>query len=398
MNWMRDWVYLVIKPFLTQLKNRLGNIRIEGGKFYNAENQAIWDIPTEAEIEDAATNAVLAGNTTLNPNPYMTRGTLDYTEWLSKGARTALVTDKVPNAAGALMMKDGTYTIIGDTFCPMPKAMSYRASIDVMFEKDGQAEAGSNVTFYIGTVSYDSDDAAIYPQSITFVNKDGAPTDAAEPNTMELTRDLTGTYLYFTFQNGSIDSVKYVDKPHFRVCKFHSKQPNGEYSYVGINGRVYDHLGMSQDLKYNAWKVQDSSKGELDPLRYIVPTGEVVDGKDEYRLELTSSLEPKTAGKQYKAGDVWIQSYGGGTYSYWISGKAVPIDGKWHHYDSTWFNAENLDGRNTYYAYRNGTASVKLMVLPNYYYNDGVNGNVRISGVQKIKGYYGNIALLKRNN
>jgi len=28
MNWVRDWVYLVIKPFLTQLKNRLLNIKL----------------------------------------------------------------------------------------------------------------------------------------------------------------------------------------------------------------------------------------------------------------------------------------------------------------------------------------------------------------------------------
>ena len=44
MNWMRDWVYLVIRPFLTQLKNRLANVRIvetDGvQKFYNGANEA----------------------------------------------------------------------------------------------------------------------------------------------------------------------------------------------------------------------------------------------------------------------------------------------------------------------------------------------------------------------
>ncbi len=40
--WVRDWVYRVIKPFLTQLKNRLGNIKLVymGGatvRFTNAE-------------------------------------------------------------------------------------------------------------------------------------------------------------------------------------------------------------------------------------------------------------------------------------------------------------------------------------------------------------------------
>ena len=56
-EFIRDWVYTVVAPFLTQLKNRLGNIRIaKQGKvviFHNGEN-----IATNLDFQDPPTHRV----------------------------------------------------------------------------------------------------------------------------------------------------------------------------------------------------------------------------------------------------------------------------------------------------------------------------------------------------
>jgi len=154
---------------------------------------------------------------------------------------------------------------------------------------------------------------------------------------------------------------------------------------------------MSKDNKYNGWDVVDDTKEDTDPLKYMTPTGEVVNGKDEYRMKLTSALTPKNATITYNIGDVFVQTFGGGTYSYWLSAQSFPVDGKWHHFDSGWFNAKDQEGMNAYGKYRNGTAYVKLMLLPSYYYRNDDHGNAYVKAEEKIKAYYGNIALLKRN-
>ena len=404
MLWIRDWITnSIVLPLIRQVRNRIRNIKIINNAdgtstFTDSEGVNVTTGRTDTEANEIATDAVLAGNTTLNPNPYFTRGSLDFDEWINNSSRCSVVHDKVPNAAGALKMQDSVLTLVGDTFCPMPEVMSYKASIDVMLEKDGLADAGGgHVSFYMGIVSYDSDKRPIYPQNITYHNVDGTVGANTEPLVMEITRDFDRTDLYFTFKTGDLSKITYINQSHHRVCKFHSKQSNGEYSYVGVNGRVYDHLGMSQDISYAHWTELDSSKADNDPLKYIELTGNQVNGKDEYHLKLTTPLLYHGLATQYNIGDVWVQSYGGGTYSYWLSSIFVPVDAKWHHYDSAWFDASTQEGMNNYGRYRNGTAYVKLLLLPNYYYNDGVNGNRYPATADKIAGYYGNLALLKRS-
>jgi hypothetical protein len=73
---------------------------------------------------------------------------------------------------------------------------------------------------------------------------------------------------------------------------------------------------------------------------------------------------------EYKAGDAFTNTRSGGSYNYWISNWKFATDGKWHTYSSNWrrYKKGYIDPALYTQVVRNGTAYVRLLILPNYRY------------------------------
>jgi hypothetical protein len=73
---------------------------------------------------------------------------------------------------------------------------------------------------------------------------------------------------------------------------------------------------------------------------------------------------------EYKAGDAFTNTRNGGNYNYWISNWRFATDGKWHTYSSNWrrYKKGYTDPALYTQVIRNGTAYVRLLILPNYRY------------------------------
>ena len=360
------------------------------------------------DVNQSTVDMVLASKGTININPYGLLYDRDYKQGLTT-SRGELVEDVTPGSVSALKFTGNTYSFIADERTPIPKNKKYRATIDIKVTKNGVPDdvANSYITYYVGTVSYDGDSVnpdpitgknlgnVIYPQHITYIED---PNDATKPVVATITRKFVkgSTELFFRIadinQFNLRTNANGKEYSHYRSLKFHRSMPDGTMAYVAKNGRVHSHYGMSQDNIYNGFVVLDDTKAEGDITRYAQATGETVEGEPEYVCELKSASSMPWKGKfdYYDVGDTIVQSYGGGTYSYWLSAIRVPVTAKFIHFKSPWVDFSTQDGKNGYTRYRDGTAFIKVMLLPNYKY---YNGTSEINTPAEVVSYAGNIAL-----
>ena len=360
------------------------------------------------DVNQSTVDMVLASKGTININPFGLLYDRDYKQGL-KVVRGELTKSDTPGAVSGLRFSGNAYSFIGDERVPLPKNKKYRATVDIKVTKNDLPDLvdSAYVSYYIGTVSYDGDEVnpdpitgknlgnVIYPQHITYVVD---PDDATKPVFGTVTRRFTKGSAELFFRTADINKFNIRLKPdgteygHYRSMKFHRKMPNGEMSYVAKNGRVHNHYGMSQDNIYDGFVVLDNAKPEGDITRYAQATGQTVEGELEYVCRITDVNKMPWKGKfdYYDPGDTFVQSYGGGTYSYWLSAIRVPVKAKFYHYKSPWIDFSTLDGKNDYARYRDGTAFIKLLILPNYRYNDG-GGEVLVP--DEVVSYVGNVAL-----
>jgi len=325
-----------------------------------------------------------AGLGTLNPNPTFIlgeNGDDDYAYWMD-GSNRKIVKDKVDSTAGAFYIRNAsTYggSWFSENFYPVTVNRQYRATISVASKISGSAVdlAKSYAHYsYLGVVCFDSDKATIRPAYLT----DVAGWDAVAK------RGKSSTELVQEVKNGDIeiivaDASKWDtgSANHRHALTVHPLRPDGTYGFIGNNGRYYDADKMSRHLMY-----------------YGVDKTKIVDnGNGTWTVGLQS---PWTLGT-FPIGSRIKNSYGGGTYNYWISSyrteleKDVISPKNWNRYSSPW---ESWDEQGSYYGdpahyagnFRNGIAYCKLLLLPQYgFYVDSVNTSVGTPNIVRESWY-----------
>lgn len=311
-----------------------------------------------------------AGLLTLNPNPIFglkgsIEGSGDYESWI-QSSKGSIVYDVVNNTPASLQWKDGTSSLISDTFYAIDPEREYRASLSVKTVVSGAnydpAKEYRQLN-YLGVACYDSDFQIIFPQHITTV-AGSTPTTLVSPlnpgdTTIHLA-DATGWY------NDGL--------AHKRAIRFHKLRPDGTYGYIGNNGRYYDaEDGYTRDMLDRIWDAGGISQN----------------GDNTW----TITLKTPYAGNTIPAGTKARNSQGGGVYNYWISGLSTLINNQWSSYSSPWNLPDTSDPNAFNGVIRNGTAYVKLLLLPNYnIYENGTNIGHNPPGILRTS-WYSKLAL-----
>lgn len=320
--------------------------------------QEIIDLVAQSPELDKKTDAGIAiiaraGLGTLNPNPTFVLGSSDYENYIAiEPSNSKIVKDDVDNTAGSLYIQHGegyTGTLISDNFYPVNIARQFRASISVKVEFSGSAidpTKSYHTRSYLGVISFDSDKAIIMPQNVTRTT--GSQTELAAP--------LNNGDMTITIVDGSGFYQGPANQTHRGAVLLHRTQSDGTQRYIGVNGRKYDHLGYSRHMMYYAYDMSDPSK--------MVDNG---DGTWTIGLKTPWNLG------SFATGDAIRNSYGGGTYNYWISGLECPANtNEYKRYSSAW-GVSSADQYNHASYFRNGVAYAKMMLLPVYLqYEDGV--------------------------
>ena len=366
MEWIRDWVYRVISPFLTQLKNRLGNIKVEPWNgtslsFTNAEG-----VTTDALSALNIATIAKASEGCINPNPYFLLGDHDYEDF---GSKHSFVSDIVSTNSKSMKWIGGAIAAIGTQKLPIVPGREYRAVCDVRLRNNGGADPdGKQVAFFVGVTCFDSDDGQIRPQHLPHRDKTKVAIVAVDAVAGDTSITVTGTL--DMFDNGN-------SRGYIRQILLYLEQPDGNLCYVGQNGRVYEHLGYSRYMNYK-------SSGHYSQ-NSIVDNG---DGTLTIPLNTPLPID-LPIGSGVKA------SRSGSTYSYWISWEKETIDDKWHTHRSPWteYSTDYSSGYGG--VARNGTAYVKLLMLPNYglYAGNGAYIGSVNTNMPTLEAYYGTIAL-----
>lgn len=366
MEWIRDWVYRVISPFLTQLKNRLGNIKVAPWngtslKFTNAEG-VTTDVLTASDIGTIAK----ASEGCINPNPYFLLEGYDYEDF---GPKHSFVSDIVSTNSKSMKWVGGAIGAIGTQKLPIVAGREYRAVCDVRFRINGGADPdGRKVSYYLGVVSYDSDDWIIAPFHLPSRKKSKVAIVAVDAVAGDTSITVTGKLNMFDNGNNS-GGIRHI--------LLYLEQPNGDLCYVGQNGRVYEHLGYSRYLSYNSNghysknSIVDNGDGTLTiPLNFPLPID----------LPIGSGVKSARSGS---------------TYSYWVASKQEKIDDRWHTYIGPWTEYSTTYSHGYDGVARNGTAYVKLLMLPSYglHRSSGSTLGYVNNELPTLEAYYGTIAL-----
>jgi len=366
MEWIRDWVYRVVSPFLTQLKNRLGNIKVlpwngTSLRFINADG-----VTTEVLSSLDIGTMVKASEGCINPNPYFLLGDYDYEDFSS---RHSIVSDMVSTNSNAMKLVGGTLAAIGTQKLPIAPGREYRAVCDIRLRNNGGEDPDAKeVSYYLGVACYDSDDLQIEPENLPNRGKTKVAIVSVDAVAGDTSITVTGDLSMFS--NGSGGG-------YLRQILIYLEQSNGDLCYVGQNGRVYEHLGYSRYMKYNSGghyarnSIVDNGDGTLTiPLNTPLPID----------LPIGSGVKSARSGS---------------SYNYWISARHQVIDDKWNIHTSPWREYSNDYSYGYGGVARNGTAYVRLLMLPNYglFTSSGSYlGQVR-NEMPTLEAYYGTIAL-----
>jgi len=307
---------------------------------------------------------VKASEGCLNANPYFLLDDYDYTAF---GNKASIVTDVVSTNSKSLRW-DGTggVTCLGTQPMSLAVGREYRAVCDIRSNLDGSPDPSNRkVSFYLGVVSYDSDNKIIYPYNLPNRPKDKVAIVAVNAVVGDTSLIVTGTMDMFSNNTGA---------GHARNILLYLEQPSGELCYIGDNGRQYEHLAYSRYLPYKSTghydqnSIVDNGDGTLTiPLTFALPMD----------LPIGSGVKSTQAG---------------GTFTYWISNGKATMDDKWNRFASTWREYNTTYSHGYDGVIRNGTAYVKFMLLPNYSMytsSDSYIGSV----LNNARTYYGTLAL-----
>jgi hypothetical protein len=340
------------------------------GDIYYEDNQLINKLEwTDEQIrqQKEAIQITKASEGCINPNPYFILGDMDYEKTINGTTRT-IVTDIVDNYPASFKNIGGTLSMVSDNFIPIVKDREYRASASVRFDDPDDPSSTKKVSYYLGVVSYDADKNIIYPHHLPADNRKlGILTTVLKTGDTE-----------FTF---TADAQIFPDglPAHAMTVLGYKAQPNGEYSYIGVNGKIYKHLRYSRYV-----------------MLYSYTTAPVDNGDGTWTMTLAKPWD----GAQLNIGDAVTRSQSGGTYNYWISSKTEPIDRKFHEYNSPWMLYETNDNYIGGYTgiTREGASYVKMLVLPNYGLYESDNTYIGTAhNMPKLEGYYNKLALEWRN-
>jgi hypothetical protein len=276
----------------------------------------------------------------VNINPFFELGSLDYEPYAENPIYGEIIQDDVYKYTNALSIKKHG-TIIGTTKIPIVPGRDYRASIAMKVYTDYNKSVNPNeeVSIYVGVCCYDSDNNIIYPHNLPIA---GAPWG-------ELVEDFKqgDTYIKVKMTDGSPYNGGVSHKRSFLLYR-----ADDNFSHIGNNGRIYDPRGYTRNYFYQAYNIN-----------------EVIDeGNDVYRINLKNAYDGSKG--EYKIGDAFTNTRSGGSFNYWISNKKFVADGKWHTYSNNWrrYPKGYIDPALYTQVVRNGTAYVRLLILPNYRY------------------------------
>jgi hypothetical protein len=307
------------------------------------------DVPHRATVAEVREGAVPSENIavtskaslgTVNINPLFALGNDDYGRYID-GDNRKVVFDEAYQSSGSLYVKGAGGTLLTSTIIPPNYGREYRAVMTYKCSVNGKAVPHLSTFAYVGFAHLDADatenvDAhRISPQHITEIagTQTRLAADVKTGDTTVIIEDGSNWYSGAT--------------SHRRSILLHKLQPNGTAIYTGNNGRKYDHLGYS---RHNAYRSYDAGAISQNP-----------DGT--YTIALSS---PWALGN-FKKGDYVRNSFGGGTFTYLISNKSIPVDNEWHTYKSAWTSHDDtLPIQDYINLFRNGTAYMQMIVLPNY--------------------------------
>ena len=304
--------------------------------------------PNQTGLDNSYTKAesissALASKGCINSNPVFLLGEEDYQTYLN-GTTRKLVKDVVHNASASLYVKGQGGDYKSSSSFVMLTDREYRAVLDMKFLDNNTPNNDKKVLWYVGIDSYDSDDLQIRHTM--------EPIDNTKYGV--LTQDLSIGDMSITFSTSQASGdIVFPNSGTGYNRNILGYEANGaEYNYIGLNGRIYQHLA------YSRWLLSHSSDGAYD-------NDSITDNGDgTYTLQLKYAWNAK----DLKAGDAVLCSQDGGTYSYWLSDKTV-ADGKFHLSSSAWKEFKGDDdsftGGDETLA-RNGAVKMKAILLPNY--------------------------------
>ena len=328
-KWVRDWVYSVIKPFLSQLKNRLNNIKL------------VESAGNRLKFTDAN------GNTTVfnGRNGFFINTDSSFDDLSSWNKHTSLpYSDKIVSVKGLGLKVKGTRSVISSnhTFkVPQTKRFEYKMVLEATgYPKEAITEKSHQ---YIYTECYDAEMNFIQ-QKHCFCRKD--QNDNIKFSVLQ--QDLNVGDTTIIVDDASWFSTSNAD--HERSLAFHKLQDNGTYCYKSEAGTYYIENGYTRDLIYNN----------------AYPTDGLVDNGDG---TWTINLAKPYSGSPMPKGTHIRDTQDGGTYCYRWNGEIV-LDRKRKVRMSDWYQWDPSDPIDFYKCFRNGTHYANVGLLPTYYFVD----------------------------
>jgi hypothetical protein len=336
------------------------------------------------KASDRAVSIARGSTGYLNPNPLMVSDKLDYEGYFNYD-NVSLDTVEVDKGLATLKVVGHGNTLIGTGLLPVDYNKKYRGVIKFKSVYSGSEDSEQlKVTHYMGIACFDSDQRLIYPEHLTKIAKAEVVSDV-QPNDTTIT---------FRMLEGSFEN-RYLENPHrgnrddyiYRKCiRIYKPDEDGKFRYIGKNGRKYDEWG------YSRWI-----------LSYCYGENALTDNGDgTITVQLKKPYKDYNVGVPLKAGDIIVNSYRGGIYNYWVSALERKPNKKWHTYKSPWRNPNQFDDTPEKYwgVFRNGTAYVKFIALPNYLLSKQGEDNYWDNNREKIRDvttYYALLGLEWKN-